>query len=173
LIRNNIKAMTSHRIIDSIRKVCTVSALIVISLFISSCDENRFYERNELITNDTWYFDDAKKFEVEINDSLESYNFYINVRNTVDYGFSNLYFFIKTEFPDGVLAQDTVECQLANLEGKWLGEGRGKFRDNIFILRKNIHFKQIGTYHFTLMQGMRQDSLKGIADVGIRMEIAE
>ena len=138
-----------------------------------SCDNNRYYEHNEMIANNIWFYDDAKIFEVEIEDSLQSFNFYINVRNTIDYEFANLYFFIKSEFPDGESAQDTIECQLADYQGKWLGDGRGKFRDNSFILRKNIRFQKKGKYRFCVKHGMRADSLKGIADVGIRLERVE
>lgn len=135
-----------------------------------SCDQNRYYEKNESIDHDVWYYRDAKVFDIEIEDSLQAYNFYINVRNTVDYEYANLYFFIKTELPNGDLAVDTVECQLANLEGKWLGSGNSKFRNNSFILRQNMRFAQKGMYRFWLKHGMRSDSLKGIADVGIRLE---
>lgn len=138
-----------------------------------SCDSNRYFEQNENILNNTWLYDDAKVFEVKIDDSLQTFNFYINVRNTVDYEFANLYFFIQTELPDGAFAQDTVECQLADYQGKWLGDGRGEFRDNSFILRQNMRFQQSGKYRFLLKHGMRRDSLKGIADVGIRLERAE
>lgn len=135
-----------------------------------ACDNNRYYEKNESLGNNTWYYRDAKAFEVEITDSLLAFNFYINVRNTVDYEFANIYLFIQSEMPDGVLAMDTVECQLADYQGKWLGDGRGEFRDNRFIIRKNMQFQNAGKYRFRLKHGMRSDSLIGIADVGIRIE---
>jgi gliding motility-associated lipoprotein GldH len=148
-------------------------ALVLLGFIFVSCDNNRYYEHNEVIVNNTWQYDDAKAFELEIEDSLQAFDFYINVRNTVDYEFANLYFFIKSELPDGEIAQDTVECQLADYQGKWLGDGRGEFRDNSFILRQNMRFQKNGTYHFWLKHGMRRDSLKGIADVGIRLERVE
>jgi len=150
-----------------------ILAFAFLGLALVSCDNNRYYEHNEAIANNTWFYDDAKVFELEIEDSLLSFNFYINVRNTVDYEFANLYFFIKSELPDGEFALDTVECQLADYQGKWLGDGRGEFRDNSFILRENMRFQKKGTYRFCLKHGMRRDSLKGIADVGIRLERLE
>ena len=155
------------------RMAFTAIFFVFLSFTFVSCDSNRYYEHNEAIANNTWYFDDAKVFEVEIEDSLLAFNFYINVRNTVDYEFANLYFFIRSELPDGEIAQDTVECQLANYQGKWLGNGKGEFRDNSFILRENMHFRQNGIYRFWLKHGMRSDSLNGIADVGIRLERVE
>jgi len=139
-------------------------------LAMMSCNNPSYYEHDEAIKNNIWCYEDAKAFEFEIKDSLLAFNFYINVRNTVDYEFANLYFFIQSELPDGSFAQDTVECQLADYRGKWLGEGRGQLRDNSFILRKNMRFQKNGKYRFLLKQGMRRDSLKGISDVGIRLE---
>ena len=43
-----------------------------------ACDNNRYYEKNEFLGNNTWYYRDAKAFEVEITDSLLAFNFYIN-----------------------------------------------------------------------------------------------
>lgn len=147
--------------------------LAFMSFAFISCDNNRYYEHSEAIQNNTWYFNDAKAFELEIDDSLQAFNFYVNVRNTVDYEYANLYFFIQSELPNGEIAQDTVECQLADYQGKWLGEGRGEFRDNSFILRQNMRFQNTGTYRFWLKHGMRRDSLKGITEVGIRLERVE
>ncbi|MDA3904976.1 MAG: gliding motility lipoprotein GldH [Bacteroidales bacterium] len=155
------------------RLVFTILTFVFFGFVFMSCDSNRYYEQNEAIKNNTWHFNDAKVFEIEIEDSLQAFNFYINVRNTVDYEFANLYFFIQSEIPDGIIAIDTVECQLADYQGKWLGSGRGGLRDNSFILRQNMRFLQNGTYKFLLKHGMRHDSLKGIADVGIRLERVE
>lgn len=160
-----------HNVLKKMMQIITICVLIGIALI--SCDRDRYYEKNIAIEKNIWYFDDAKEFDVDIEDSLKTYNFYINVRNTVDYEYANLYFFIKTELPDGELAKDTVECQLADLEGKWLGTGSGELRNNNFILRRNMRFTQKGLYRFWLKHGMRTDSLKGIADVGIRLEIAK
>ncbi len=159
---------------NAMKKIMLTFGLFVLlgSIFIS-CDQNRYYEKNEAIDQNIWYYRDAKTFEVDIVDSLQAFNFYINVRNTIDYEYANLYFFIKTELPNGKLAVDTIECQLANLEGKWLGSGSSEFRDNSFILRQNMRFTQKGMYRFYLKHGMRSDSLQGIADVGIRLEISK
>ena len=148
-------------------------SIIFLGFSFLACDNQRYFEENVVIKDNSWHFNDGKVFEVDINDSLKAHNFYINVRNTTDYEFANLYFFIRTEFPNGFVAQDTIECQLADYQGKWLGKGSGKLRYNSFILRKNIRFKQVGIYKFNLRHGMRSDTLKGIADIGIRIEIAK
>lgn len=136
----------------------------------SSCDQNRYFEQNIEIQNNQWEYSDTKDFDVLINDTVSSFNFYLNLRNTNDYPYSNLYVFIETTFPDMEVARDTIELQLANVEGRWLGEGNGKFKYNNFILRKAMRFVKMGNYKFGIKHGMRNDTLLGISDVGIRLE---
>jgi gliding motility-associated lipoprotein GldH len=158
---------------DIFRLTRLVCLLFVLSWGLVSCNSSSYYDKTEPLENSIWVASNAKRFDIDIEDSLQVFNFYIHVRNSVDYEFANLYFFIQSEFPDGQKAQDTIECQLADYQGKWLGSGSGKFRDNSFILRKNMRFQKKGIYRFELKQGMRRDSLKGIAEVGIRLEKAK
>lgn len=144
------------------------SALLLFLL--SSCDKNRFFEQNSEIKDEKWSSNHKKAFQVNISDTISLFNFYLNIRNTNDYPYANLYVFIQTVFPDSSLAQDTLELQLANVEGRWLGKGNGKYKYSHFILRRAMHFAQMGNYTFNIEQGMRRDTLIGISDVGIRLE---
>jgi len=145
---------------------------IIITLFFgaTSCDQNRYFEQNSEIHDESWTYGDIKKFQVDIDDTNSLFNFYLNVRNTTVYPFANLYVFVETTFPDSIMARDTIELQLASRNGDWLGSGYGKFKYNQFILRKGMRFVQRGSYSFSIEQGMRTEVLEGISDVGIRLE---
>lgn len=144
--------------------------LLTLVIALTSCDQNRYFEQNSEIDKETWTYQDIKKFQVDIKDTNSLFNFYLNVRNTTDYPFANLYVFVETTFPDSLMARDTIELQLANRRGDWLGSGYGKFKYNQFILRKGMRFVQKGSYSFSIEQGMRTEVLEGISDVGIRLE---
>lgn len=144
--------------------------LLTLVIALTSCDQNRYFEQNSEIDKETWTYQNIKKFQVDINDTNSLFNFYLNVRNTTDYPFANLYVFVETTFPDSLMARDTIELQLANRRGDWLGSGYGKFKYNQFILRKGMRFVQKGSYSFSIEQGMRTEVLEGISDVGIRLE---
>lgn len=131
------------------------------------------YEKNKKINQTVWNNEEIIQFDVEVSDINSRHNFYINIRNSTDYTFSNVYFFIKTVFPDGGIAKDTVECFLADVDGRWLGRGLGKFIDNRILFRKNIVFPQKGVYSFEFEQAMRVENLIGIDEVGIRIEKSE
>ena len=112
-------------------------------------------------------------FDVEVSDTISLFNFYINIRNTTDYNFSNIYLFLKTNYPNGMFSVDTIEIFLADLQGNWLGKGFGKYKDQQILFRKRGHFPLSGKYRFSFEQAMRNQELIGINTVGIRIERTE
>ncbi|HRS53829.1 MAG TPA: gliding motility lipoprotein GldH, partial [Bacteroidales bacterium] len=91
------------------------------------------------------------------------------IRNTSDYGFCNLFIFLKTLYPDGNNSIDTIEFILAGPDGKWLGKGKNII-DNKILLKTNLSFPKAGNYSFEFTQAMRENKLKGIEDIGIQIE---
>jgi gliding motility-associated lipoprotein GldH len=59
---------------------------------------------------------------------------------------------------------------LADYDGKWLGSGISDVKFNRFLFQKGVRFPQKGRYFFEIEQAMRVKDLKGIVDIGIRLE---
>lgn len=147
--------------------------ILLSSLFIfglSSCDNKLFYEENLSLENQVWKKSQVPVFEVEVVDTLQEYNFYMNIRHEEDYAYSNLFLFMRTEFPDNQVARDTMEFLLQNIEGKWNGTGLGSLRDNQILFKKGLKFPLLGKYRFALEQAMREDELQQISEIGLRIE---
>ncbi len=144
--------------------------LIFLFTTITACDSNRLFEENRVIPNKTWSAGNKVSFQATITDTALTYNVYLNIRNTLDYPYSNLFLFLQTTFPDGHKAKDTLECLLADYDGRWLGSGVGSVKFNRFLLKKGVSFREKGVYRFDLEQAMRVPELKGIEDVGLRIE---
>lgn len=144
-----------------------VVALCFISL--AACDRNRVYEDSQQLPK-SWDKDSLARFEVPIEDSLSVNSVYITVRNASEYPYSNLYLFVTTVAPSGAYVTDTLECILADDSGKWLGKGFAKYWDHRFPMRKNVKFPEKGKYTISVQQGMRDENLVGIHDVGVRIE---
>ncbi|MDD3878085.1 MAG: gliding motility lipoprotein GldH [Bacteroidales bacterium] len=149
-----------------------ISLILTLVLLFSSCDSDRVYEKNIKIPNSTWNRLEILKFNAEISDTTLNYNFYLNVRNNVDYEYSNLYVFLNTIMPSQSIVRDTVEIMLAGPDGKWLGKGWGKHKELYLQIGKNMKFPEMGTYAFEIEQAMRVDLLKNISNMGIRIEKA-
>jgi gliding motility-associated lipoprotein GldH len=99
--------------------------LFALLIIFNSCDPQRVYEKNIRVNPNGWPAGEKVLFEVPVNDSLILHNFYINLRHTENYKFSNLFLFIDTYFHGGSHARDTIELILADNTGKWYGKGFG------------------------------------------------
>ena len=143
---------------------------ILLIFLLSSCDKDVIYDDTKRIDEGVWKQEERLRFEVPVKDTLSAYRFYLNIRHSTSYRYSNLHLFIHSVFPDGRQAQDTVECILARPDGKWLGKGITGIRDNQILLRSGLRFPYRGEYVFEIEQAMREESLEGILDIGLRIE---
>ncbi len=142
-------------------------------IFLSSCDRNVVFEKNVKLPGNKWEMNNIIKLDAEIKDTISLHNIYINVRNAGGYQFSNLYLFLSTRTPKGEDARDTIELTLADVRGKWLGNGSGDIWDNRILLKQKFRFPESGMYHFEIQQAMRINPLPQIMDAGMRIEKVE
>ena len=141
-------------------------------LVFASCDNSRVYEKFKPVPKSGWNKDSLVVFSIPVSDTLHNHNLYIDVRNDITYSYSNLWLFVEVEQPGGKSLKDTFELSLADPTGKWLGNGWGGKKTRQVIYRRDVYFPIPGTYIIKLQQGMRESNLKGISDVGIRVEEA-
>lgn len=145
-------------------------------LLFASCDKTRVYDNYKSIPGE-WHRDSLVKFQFEAPDTLNSYNLFINLRNTSDYSFSNIYLITELNFPNGKVISDTLQYEMAAPSGEWLGTGFGDVKESKLWYKENIRFTETGEYLVTIQQAMRRrDSvqgikhLEGITEVGFRIE---
>jgi gliding motility-associated lipoprotein GldH len=151
-------------------KWATNITLLSSIIFLFACSGGTIYDQSIKVSGQGWYKNDLARFDLNLNDSLVTYDYYLNIRHTVDYEYSNLFVFFKTTYPNGNISRDTLEFVLASKSGKWYGKGWGDIKDISFPLVKNIKFPLKGEYTFQVQQAMRVDTLQGITDIGIRIE---
>lgn len=150
--------------------ISKISILLVVILF-SACNNNVVYDENKEVNQRAWKTKDKLYYEIDITDTIKSYKLAINIRNTIEYPYSNIYFYMNTILPNGKVTKcDTIECYLAYPDGTWKGKGNSKIRDNRFWIAKNVKFEQKGKYTFELRQATIDSTLKGICDVGLHLE---
>ncbi|NQU85004.1 MAG: gliding motility lipoprotein GldH [Mariniphaga sp.] len=158
---NNLSEMKPYHIL--------LIFICAICLF-SACENNRVFESYGSISGNGWHKDSVLNYNFNIKDSALNYNLYFNLRNTVDYPYSNIWLFVSIDPQHGNAITDTVEFILAGPGGRWFGRGHGKYRDNKLIYQNNVFFPDTGIYRFNVQQGMRDNVLEGINDFGIRVE---
>lgn len=137
---------------------------------IVSCDRKRVFESYKELDKKGWNKDSVLVFNVLLADTIKNHNIYVNIRNKGTYAYSNLWLFLTIGSPDGVFKTDTVEFTLAEPSGKWKGSGIGGLHDNHIHYKNSVYFPHKGNYIFSIKQGMRDNVLTGIRDVGLRIE---
>jgi gliding motility-associated lipoprotein GldH len=144
-----------------------IGLLLVI---LASCDNKRVFEKYEPIAKTGWNKDSLVVFTIPVTDTLQNHNLYVDVRNDVSYSYSNLWLFIEIDQPGGEALKDTFQLSLADPTGKWLGKGWGGKKTVQVMYRRDVYFPVSGMYKIKLQQGMRETNLKGISNIGIRVE---
>jgi gliding motility-associated lipoprotein GldH len=149
----------------------SILLLLIVPLF-WACGNEVLVDKN--IVFDTKYWDMNTPFETafEVTDTINNYNFFVTLRNTDEYAYQNLFVFLNTKFPNGKNKLDTINCPLANMQGKWLGKGFGGVYDNRVLYMARKRFPIPGKYTIRIEQAMRDTLLLGVLDVGLRIEQA-
>lgn len=138
-----------------------------------SCNNDMVFEKNTKIDKGVWGDKKPVKFEVNIKDTLSLHNFYVNIRNSGEYPYRNLYLFVRTILPNKKMAVDTIEFMLADEKGEWHGSGLGDIKSLQILFKENLRFPHAGKYIFVFRHGMRKKSLKGIMDIGLTVKKVE
>lgn len=149
--------------------------MLAAAMFMAACDGTAYYDHTESVDESGWLPTDSVTFDVEVDDTTSLFNMLVEVRNNVDYPYSNAFLFIDTRFPDGSVAHDTLECPLAYPDGQWRGKRSGRYVDRRYRLRGNtgVRFPLGGHYHFAVANGMRDSAIAGLKDIGLRIEYVE
>ena len=158
-----------------------ISVLIVGILFIvTACDSNRVFDKYVSLEQNTWSQETSINFDFQITDTISKNNLFINIRNNDEYQYSNLYLITNLIFPDGKKIVDTLQYEMADKNGKFLGSGVSEIKESKLFLKENRVFPASGNYQISISQAMRKNGnvdgiklLKGITDVGFRIEKVE
>ena len=139
----------------------------ILALFCSSCS-SRVHNEYQAVKGEGWSYHDPKKFVIDIS-SEGDYSLALSIRHTDAYSYSNIWVSLETEGPSKRPQTERFNLTLADITGRWLGEGPGKLYDNRFLMKDRLHMVA-GTYTFTLQHDMRPEELEGVKEVGIRLK---
>ena len=149
-----------------------IFSLLVGVLFVA-CNSDVVYDDSVRVANPMWHADSVARFEIVIKDTTLDYQSGILIRNSGDYAYQNLWLFVTEIAPDSTITCDTIEYYLADNYGRWLGSGIGSLYTNIYYYKEELHYSQEGVYTYEIRQGMREEELKGITNIGVQILIKE
>lgn len=179
--KNQITEITEENETTKIRMIKKVTAYIFLFtlalISIVSCDEKRVFDEYKAIPNAKWNSQEKMMFSFQVKDTLAKQNLFINLRNNNDYEFSNLFLITQMDFPNGHKIIDTLEYDMTDKTGRFLGSGFSETKENKLFYKENIAFPTVGNYTFFVSQAMRKNGeaegvkhLNGITEIGFRIE---
>lgn len=141
--------------------------LAISSLLLVACQQNVVFTAYESLPASGWDMDSVMVFHPTIEDSIGNYQMLISIRHTDRYPYQNMWMFVDVAQDSVLLRRDTIEVQLANARGEWYGKGLSEYTLPILYL-ENITLPQ-GKYTIGIQQGMREESLRGVSHVGLKL----
>lgn len=153
-----------------------VFSVVLFCLFLFSCDTNRVFDDYKTVP-DAWNKNEVISFNIKVPDSIQPYNLFVNLRNTNDYKYSNIFLIVEMNFPHGKTLRDTLEYRMAKPNGELLGTGMTSVKENKLWYKEGVVFNESGEYTVNIQHAMREngvvkgiENLEGITDVGFRIE---
>jgi gliding motility-associated lipoprotein GldH len=155
------------------KKLLRNSILLIVLLSWISCNDGHkvIYHDYHSISTNGWKRNDTLIYKIYPTDSMQIVRLYAEVRNSLKYPYSDLFLVVKQNLADSLKWQtDTVKFQLADNIGRWTGIGWGNYYQStqfVKVIRLPSH-----PFHATIRvsQEMKDNVLKGITDVGFRIE---
>ncbi|HVT86875.1 MAG TPA: gliding motility lipoprotein GldH [Chitinophagaceae bacterium] len=139
------------------------------TLYFLSCTTIDLYEKEVAIPGHEWKSSFKPVFTFTIKDTTVPYQFFLVLRHTEKYNYTNIYVNLYIKAPG---TDSTTKIQrslmLADNNG-WLGSGMDDIYEHRIPLGEPQSLKA-GTYTFTLEQIMREDPLEHVLNVGLRLE---
>lgn len=144
-----------------------VLLLTLISILLTTCQRGVVFDEFKSLSTQGWNADSALQFMPVLTDTLGEYQMHIVLRHTERYPYQNLWLFVDVKRDSTLLRRDTIESFLANERGEWYGSGMSKYTLPLLYL-EHIALQE-GEYTLVVQQGMRDEILRGITDVGVKI----
>ena len=144
------------------------------SLQLAACSvPSGVFEKDVAIPDHQWEssFKPRIDFTVKEEDTASLYNVYFVIRHSDAYNYNNIWIEGSVIQPgDSSSKSERYDLTLATNEKGWQGSGMDDIYETRIIIQPQTKFRKPGTYSFFIRQIMREDPLKHILDVGIRVE---
>ncbi len=152
------------------RKFTFVFVLLALGM-LNACRQIDVFEKNVPIPNYEWNSGFGADGTFTIQDTVASYNLSIVLRHTDAYTYNNIWLNIGLQAPQDSMYFQKVDLSLGSDAAGWEGTGM----NDIWEVRKLLNgrprrFKKMGEYRFRINHVMRDEPLRNVMSVGLRVE---
>ena len=146
----------------------------LIFIFFSCSDKNSIVEYKNF--NYGWESNDKAKFMIPPI-SGEMANLIIHIRNNNSYAFSNIFLIASIEVEGKLFSRDTLEYELADSKGEWLGDGFTEVKESRLWWKEDFIIPEGEKIYAVIEHAVRSngiengiENLEGIIGVGLSIK---
>ncbi len=144
--------------------------MVLLGTFITSCTDDAYYNAYVPVSDAGWPEDSVITFDVVVDDTTSEFGVIVMLRHNTNYPYQNFWLNRSISFAGEEIHSDRISYQLAKPTGEWLGKGFGDIKAvEAPYNRQVLRFQNKGTYQFKFQQGMREERLPGLEDIGLRI----
>jgi gliding motility-associated lipoprotein GldH len=155
-------------------KKCLYAFLTISCATVASCSlPSNVFEKDVTLPREGWQsgFHPTFSFDIGGQDTASLYNVYVVLRHTDAYSYNNIWLRGTAHQPgDTVDHSQRYDLALADNQKGWTGSGMDDIYEHRIEIQHSTKFDHPGTYSFTIEQIMREDPLKHVLNVGVRIE---
>jgi gliding motility-associated lipoprotein GldH len=146
--------------------------LVPCALCLSTCTTVDLYEKTVSLPGHEWKSTNKPEFNFTITDTTTLYEAFFVIRHTEKYNYKNIWINLYSQPPGDTMHKAPFELELATNEKGWLATGMDDIYEHRIRLTPPRALKA-GTYKLMLENIMREDPLKEVLNVGVRIEKAK
>ena len=150
--------------------------IIAACLLWTSCSlPSDVFEKDVTLPGQEWQstYRPTFSFDISGEDTANRYNIYLVLRHTDAYNYNNIWIRGSVKQPgDSAIRSQRYDLSLADNQKGWTGSGMDDIYEHRIEIQHSTKFDHPGTYSFTLEQIMREDPLKHVLNIGVRIEKA-
>ena len=154
---------------------CIWFVLCICMVCAVSCDKNEVYYSYHELKNGEWSKFDTLKFDIDSSLVAPNANYKITVELSINnnYSYRNIWLYAQDNISDSTFLNYSQQYTLADEYGKWYGSGFGAIYQISLNYKHAVRFNEKRDYCIKLLHGMRDEPLKNIEKVGIKIEKEE
>jgi gliding motility-associated lipoprotein GldH len=146
-----------------------IGIFLILFLVLFSCQQDEIPVGAFSFHENKWEQKVKPTFELELSDTTNVYDFFITLRTTTDYKYSNLFIYVEEIPPFGPSFRTRHEIPIANPDGSWIGEKTGTIIENKFLVKRaKVPF--IGKYKFIIEQAITDQEVSDVLDISFQVK---
>jgi gliding motility-associated lipoprotein GldH len=147
-----------------------IIAVVLIVVGTTSCNKAPVYSETYTFNDGVWGAGEQPIFTFDIQDSIGRYDLSFVLRLNNDYDYQNMWILMHTSRPGGTLSTDTINLQVFDEKGRWLGKKSGSTYTFTGIFAFQHRFDSIGKHSIRMEHAVMNPELRGVMDMSLLVE---